>query len=126
MKEIILELAMYMGKTYDDILKKSNKPDDVVPRQICAYVLKNITLHTLAYIGYYLGMSDHTVVSYSISHVKDMNDIKDPIFVKYFETLPPRYKALQNVDVSDEVKKTLKLSSIKNPSIKYRSCNYKH
>lgn len=121
MKEIIIELLSYMGKTYDDIVKKSHQPDDVVPRQICAYVLRNITTCTLSYIGYHLRMNDHTIVSYSISRVKEMKDTKDPIFIKYYDALPSRYKSFSKISLSNETKNTLRIPLITNPAIKYRA-----
>ncbi|MBR5427586.1 MAG: chromosomal replication initiator protein DnaA [Clostridia bacterium] len=78
-EKIIDYISKYYGVTVEDILSNKRNATVALARQVCAYVLTDITGQTLDRIGQSLGGKNHSTIHYSIGLVKQkMQD--DPEF----------------------------------------------
>lgn len=70
-ERIMQIIAENYSITVDDIISKSRAAKFVVPRQICAYLAKQMTKNSLQDIGFKLGGRDHATVIYSVRKLED-------------------------------------------------------
>jgi chromosomal replication initiator protein len=68
---IIDTVAKYYEVTTKEILSKSREPRFVLPRQVAAYISKQLTDKSLKDIGHALGKRDHATVIYSIKKLEE-------------------------------------------------------
>ena len=81
-ERIMLAVAEYYNVKVDDITSKSRAARFVIPRQVSAYLSKQLTKVSLQDIGFKLGGRDHATVIYSIKKLEDRlasekNTVKD-------------------------------------------------
>jgi len=69
--QIIEMVAKFYEVSISDILSKSRAAKFVTPRQICAFLAKQLTTKSLQEIGHKLGGRDHATVIYSIKKLED-------------------------------------------------------
>lgn len=65
LRGICEQTAKFFGLSTSAILSKSRRKSVSLPRQICMYLAKHLTMHTLAEIGGYFGGRSHSAVSSS-------------------------------------------------------------
>lgn len=67
---IIDAVAVFYDVKVSEILSKSRAKKFVLPRQICAYLAKQLTTKSLQEIGFKLGKRDHATVVYSVKKLE--------------------------------------------------------
>lgn len=75
-----------------DLQSKKRTRSIALPRQICMYLARNLTRHSLEEIGGYFGGRDHTTVMHANRSVKGMRE-KDPLFLVTLEKLTEEINA---------------------------------
>ena len=85
--ELIVEIiAEHYDITTTDIISSKKSKNIAYPRQICMYLCRNLTEHSLEEIGKSLGKRDHTTILYGINKIED--DLKkDPSLQNTIEIL---------------------------------------
>ena len=69
--DIIDLVTGHFGVAAADILSKKRPRSLVIPRQICMYLARRLTKHSLEEIGKYFGGRDHTTVMHAFSRVRE-------------------------------------------------------
>ena len=69
-----------------DLQSKRRSQSITEPRQICMYLARNLTKHSLEEIGGHLGGRDHTTVMHACSKIAEAKD-KDPKVAHLIEEL---------------------------------------
>ncbi len=65
LEDVCKQTASFFGLTAADIFSKSRRKSVALPRQICMYLAKHFTRHSLAEIGKHFGNRSHSAVSFS-------------------------------------------------------------
>ena len=69
--ELIIDfVSKQFGVKVSDILSKSRSKKFVIPRQVSAYLAKQLTTKSLQEIGFKLGKRDHATVVYSVKKLE--------------------------------------------------------
>ncbi len=71
MDSVLHYVAEFYGVKVIDIQSKKRSARFVLPRQIAAFVAKQVTQYSLQEIGYKLGNKDHATVIYSIKKIEE-------------------------------------------------------
>ena len=74
---IIETVAKHFGVRLADIQSKKRSQSIALPRQICMYLARNLTRHSLEEIGGHLGGRDHTTVMHACSKITELEK-EDP------------------------------------------------
>ncbi len=69
-QEIIEAVTVYYGVKTSDLLSKRRHKSIALPRQICMWLARKHTRHSLEEIGGYFGGRDHTTVMHAVKAVK--------------------------------------------------------
>jgi len=83
---IIRTVADHYGVKVNDIQGKRRTKSIVFPRQICMFLARRLTSHSLEEIGGYFGGRDHTTVMYAFDKIRAQSQ-KDPELSKTLERL---------------------------------------
>ncbi|MFZ4574802.1 MAG: chromosomal replication initiator protein DnaA [Phycisphaerales bacterium] len=75
-----------------DLQSKHRQRSITLPRQVCMYLLRRLTRHSLTEIGGYFGGRDHTTVMHAIKTVETRRDA-DTEFALVLKTLDDRIRA---------------------------------
>lgn len=68
---IVSAVTEYFGVRVPDVQSKRRARSVAVPRQVCMYLARKHTRHSLEEIGAYFGGRDHTTVMYSVEIVEE-------------------------------------------------------
>ena len=68
--DIIEVVTRHFGVRLADLQSKKRSQSIALPRQICMYLARNLTRHSLEEIGGHLGGRDHTTVMHACSKIK--------------------------------------------------------
>ncbi len=69
---IIRLVAEYYGVPVRDLMGKRRTKSIAYPRQICMFLARKLTSHSLQEIGGYFGGRDHTTVLYSEDRIRTL------------------------------------------------------
>jgi chromosomal replication initiator protein len=86
MDEIIRLVTGTYNVRLSDLQSKKRSKSVSLPRQVCMYLARKLTRHSLEEIGGYFGGRDHTTVMYSEDRVSRLAD-SDPSFRSTIESL---------------------------------------
>ena len=75
--DIIQVVTSHFDVRLTDLLSKKRSQSITEPRQICMYLARNLTKHSLEEIGGHLGGRDHTTVMHACSKISEAKD-QDP------------------------------------------------
>ncbi len=75
--DIIQVVTSHFDVRLTDLLSKKRSQSITEPRQICMYLARNLTRHSLEEIGGHLGGRDHTTVMHACSKISQYKD-EDP------------------------------------------------
>jgi len=75
--DIIEVVTGYFGVRLSDLQSKKRSQSIAEPRQICMYLARNLTRHSLGEIGGHLGGRDHTTVMHACGKINQAKEI-DP------------------------------------------------
>jgi chromosomal replication initiator protein len=75
--EIIDVVTQYFDVRLADLQSKKRNQSIAMPRQICMYLARNLTRHSLEEIGGHLGGRDHTTVLHACSKIGELEN-SDP------------------------------------------------
>jgi len=81
-----------------DLQSKRRSQSITEPRQICMYLARNLTKHSLEEIGGHLGGRDHTTVMHACSKIAEAKDA-DPKMNALLEELAKQITQGQTVSV---------------------------
>ncbi len=84
--DIIEAVTNYYGVRLTDLQSKKRSQSITLPRQVCMYLARNLTRHSLEEIGGHLGGRDHTTVIHSFEKIDRMKK-KDAKFKSLLSTL---------------------------------------
>ncbi len=70
--DIIKAVTTYYDVRPADLQSKKRSQSIAMPRQICMYLARNLTSHSLEEIGGHLGGRDHTTVMYACSKINEL------------------------------------------------------
>ncbi len=70
--DIIEVVTDYYGVRLSDLQSKKRSQSITLPRQVCMYLARNLTKHSLEEIGGHLGGRDHTTVMHACDKIEDM------------------------------------------------------
>jgi len=70
--QIINAVTDYFGVRLVDLQSKKRSQSITLPRQICMYLARNMTRHSLEEIGGHLGGRDHTTVLHACGKIKNL------------------------------------------------------
>ncbi len=70
-QEIVEVVCGHFGSKLSDILGKRRQRSIVVPRQLCMWIARKYTQHSLQEIGGYFGGRDHTTVIHAVDTIND-------------------------------------------------------
>ncbi len=70
---IIRKVADHFGVKITDIQGKRRTKSIVFPRQVCMFLARRLTSHSLAEIGGYFGGRDHTTVMYAFEKIRSQS-----------------------------------------------------
>ncbi|MHC5059682.1 MAG: chromosomal replication initiator protein DnaA [Planctomycetota bacterium] len=70
--EIINAVTDYFDVRLTDLQSKKRSQSIALPRQICMFLARNLTRHSLEEIGGHLGGRDHTTVLHACSKIKEL------------------------------------------------------
>lgn len=70
--EIANVVTSFYGVRLADLQSKKRSQSITLPRQICMYLARNLTRHSLEEIGGYLGGRDHTTVMHACAKIAEM------------------------------------------------------
>lgn len=79
---IVTAVTSYYGVRLADLQSKRRQQSVVLPRQICMYLARRLTRHSLEEIGGFFGGRDHTTVMHAIKAVearREQDDKLDPV-----------------------------------------------
>ncbi len=79
LKDICEQVAEFFGLSTSAILSKSRRKSVALPRQICMYLAKHLTRHTLSEIGTYFGGRSHSAVSSSEKRIARLMTVERAI-----------------------------------------------
>ena len=68
---IVVIVTEYFGVRVTDVQSKRRARSVTVPRQVCMYLARKFTRHSLEEIGGYFGGRDHTTVMHAVTSVKE-------------------------------------------------------
>jgi len=77
--DIIKAVTVYYDVRPADLQSKKRSQSITKPRQICMYLARNLTSHSLEEIGGHLGGRDHTTVMHACSKISGLQQIDDKI-----------------------------------------------
>jgi chromosomal replication initiator protein len=83
---IIRSVAEQYGVPVRDLMGKRRTKSIAFPRQVCMYLARKLTSHSLEEIGGYFGGRDHTTVMYAFDKIRKEIE-KDPDFSQQIERL---------------------------------------
>jgi chromosomal replication initiator protein len=89
--QILEHVASFYRVKVADIQSKKRNAHFVLPRQIAAYIAKQLTTLSLQEIGLQLGNKDHATVIYSIKKVEEKITY-DPVFANVISKIMPSLK----------------------------------
>jgi chromosomal replication initiator protein len=89
--EIINAVTDYYDVRLTDLQSKKRAQSIALPRQICMYLARSLTSHSLEEIGGHLGGRDHTTVLHACGKIKDL-EISDPSTKSELEELTATIK----------------------------------
>ncbi|MCK4886580.1 MAG: chromosomal replication initiator protein DnaA [Planctomycetes bacterium] len=75
--DIIDVVTTYYDVRLTDLQSKKRSQSITLPRQICMYLARNLTKHSLEEIGGHLGGRDHTTVMHACSKIADIEKTDD-------------------------------------------------
>jgi chromosomal replication initiator protein len=84
--DIIEAVTNYYGVRLADLQSEKRSQSITLPRQVCMYLARNLTRHSLEEIGGHLGGRDHTTVMHSFEKIDGMRK-KDAKFKSLLSTL---------------------------------------
>jgi chromosomal replication initiator protein len=84
--EIINAVTEYYDVRLSDLQSKKRSQSITLPRQICMYLARQMTRHSLEEIGGHLGGRDHTTVLHACGKIKDLS-VSDQKMRKLIEEL---------------------------------------
>ncbi len=76
---IISAVTAYYKISKSDLIGKSKKRENVIPRQICCYLMCELLSLPLISIGKELGGRDHTTILYSRDKIEEMSKVNEKI-----------------------------------------------
>lgn len=77
--DIIEATTKYFNVRRADLQSKKRSQSIALPRQICMYLARNMTRHSLEEIGGHLGGRDHTTVMHACSKITELKDKNEKI-----------------------------------------------
>ncbi|MBN1787048.1 MAG: chromosomal replication initiator protein DnaA [Sedimentisphaerales bacterium] len=77
--DIIKVVTAYYDVRPADLQSKKRSQSIAMPRQICMYLARNLTSHSLEEIGGHLGGRDHTTVMHACSKINDLEKTNNKI-----------------------------------------------
>ncbi|MHC5089096.1 MAG: helix-turn-helix domain-containing protein, partial [Planctomycetota bacterium] len=72
MSDIIHTVSDHFDVRITDIQSKKRSQSIALPRQVCMYLARNLTRHSLEEIGGHLGGRDHSTVVHACSKIEQM------------------------------------------------------
>jgi chromosomal replication initiator protein len=72
--DIIDVVTNHFNVRLSDLQSKRRSQSIALPRQICMYLARQLTRHSLEEIGGHLGGRDHTTVMHACSKIKDVEE----------------------------------------------------
>lgn len=72
--EIIQAVTEYYGVRLTDLQSKKRSQSIALPRQVCMYLARKMTRHSLEEIGGHLGGRDHSTVLHAYSKIEDLHN----------------------------------------------------
>ncbi|MHC4599088.1 MAG: chromosomal replication initiator protein DnaA [Planctomycetota bacterium] len=84
-------VVSHFGISSQDLHSKSRKRRFLVPRQICMFLARRLTSHSLKEIGQYFGKRDHVTVIYAIKKVEETG-AADPEFMRLLEAIEDKIR----------------------------------
>ena len=91
-QSIIDAVTDFFGVKVTDLQSKRRHRSVALPRQVCMFLARKHTRHSLEEIGGYFGGRDHTTVMHAIRTIDDRLGI-DPEFVRILQTIETAVKA---------------------------------
>ncbi len=79
MEQIVAGATEYFGLRLADLQSRKRTRTIALPRQICMYLAREHTRHSLEEIGGYFGGRDHTTVLHAIRTITDRKDLEPEI-----------------------------------------------
>jgi len=76
-QEILRETCKYFGVTEDGVRGPRRTSEVTRPRQVCMYLTRNLTRHSLGEIGSHFSHRDHTTVMHAIEKISTLME-SDP------------------------------------------------
>ena len=70
--DIIEAVTKYYDVRLSDLQSKKRNQSIAIPRQICMYLARSLTRHSLGEIGGHLGGRDHTTVIHAYSKIQQL------------------------------------------------------
>jgi chromosomal replication initiator protein len=89
--DVISAVTEYFGVRLTDLQSKRRHRSVTIPRQVCMYLARNHTRHSLEEIGGHFGGRDHTTVMHALQAVRDRSE-EDADFKIQLETLDARLR----------------------------------
>jgi chromosomal replication initiator protein len=89
--DVISAVTEYFGVRLTDLQSKRRHRSVTIPRQVCMFLARQHTRHSLEEIGGHFGGRDHTTVMHALQAVKDRRDT-DPEFRAQLEALDVRVR----------------------------------
>jgi chromosomal replication initiator protein len=77
--DIIKAVTAYYDIRPADLQSKKRSQSITMPRQICMYLARNLTSHSLEEIGGHLGGRDHTTVMHACTKITEMEQADEKI-----------------------------------------------
>ena len=77
--DIIKTVSAYYDVRLTDLQSKKRSQSITMPRQICMYLARNLTKHSLEEIGGHLGGRDHTTVMHACSKIVDLEQTDNQV-----------------------------------------------
>jgi chromosomal replication initiator protein len=78
-EDIIAAAAGYFGLTPAHVQARGRARSVALPRQICMYLARELTHHSLESIGAYFGGRDHSTVKHACDKIRDMAETDDEV-----------------------------------------------
>lgn len=91
-QSIIDAVTDFFGVKVTDLQSKRRHRSVALPRQVCMYLTRKHTRHSLEEIGGYFGGRDHTTVMHAIRTIENRIDM-EPEFVRIMQTLEAALKS---------------------------------
>lgn len=95
-KELLIKtfVAESFGINIEDLNKRCNKPNVVVPRQLAMYFISQNTQYSNGYIAELFGGFERTTVTHSLKQVNNIIDTKDPKIYPIYLEIKQKIKTL--------------------------------